>query len=186
MIWSRFEYHTKNENWKLDFSPFYLSRALVAVCDYKNSSLEYIRSSSMVAEKNPPKPEVVSDDDGDDEDVQERQEIVRENQILRQGTFLLLFWKSVAFFCPHLFTFIFLANEEIGREIDATVDELVQLEQDIVQHEQELYIQEEQLIAMIYQQRENRLALHSTRDATLRSEAEKNDSGNGSGDSSKK
>ncbi len=45
----------------------------------------------MVAEKNPPKPEVVSDDDGDDEDVQERQEIVRENQILRQGTFLLLF-----------------------------------------------------------------------------------------------
>ena len=72
-----------------------------------NSSLEYIRSSSMVAEKNPPKPEVVSDDDGDDEDVQERQEIVRENQILRQGTFLLLFWKSVAFFCPHLFTFIF-------------------------------------------------------------------------------
>ena len=140
----------------------------------------------MVAEKNPPKPEVVSDDDGDDEDVQERQEIVRENQILRQGTFLLLFWKSVAFFCPHLFTFIFLANEEIGREIDATVDELVQLEQDIVQHEQELYIQEEQLIAMIYQQRENRLALHSTRDATLRSEAKKNDSGNGSGDSSKK
>ena len=100
MIWSRFEYHTKNENWKLDFSPFYLSRALVAVCDYKNSSLEYIRSSSMVAEKNPPKPEVVSDDDGDDEDVQERQEIVRENQILRQGTFLLLFWKSVAFFAP--------------------------------------------------------------------------------------
>ena len=39
---------------------------------------------------------------------------------------------------------------------------------------------------MIYQQRENRLALHSARDATLRSEAEKNDSGNGSGDSSKK
>ena len=141
----------------------------------------------MVAEKNPPKPEVVSDDDGDDEDVQERQEIVRENQILRQGTFLLLFLKKCClFFCPHLFTFIFLANEEIGREIDATVDELVQLEQDIVQHEQELYIQEEQLIAMIYQQRENRLALHSTRDATLRSEAEKNDSGNGSGDSSKK
>ena len=105
----------KNENWKLDFSPFYLSRALVAVCvtikndniAKSNSSLEHIRSSSMVAEKNPPKPEVVSDDDGDDEDVQERQEIVRENQILRQGTFLLLFWKSVAFFCPHLFTFIF-------------------------------------------------------------------------------
>ena len=75
-------------------------------------------------------------------------------------------------FLPPFIYFYFLANEEIGREIDVAVDELVQLEQDIVQHEQELYIQEEQLIAMIYQQRENRLALHSTRDATLRSEAE--------------
>ena len=45
----------------------------------------------MVAEKNPPQPEVVSDDDGVDEDVQERQESVRYNQILRQGSFLLLF-----------------------------------------------------------------------------------------------
>ena len=45
----------------------------------------------MVAEKNPPKPEVVSDDDDVDEDVQERQESVRYNQILRQGSFLLLF-----------------------------------------------------------------------------------------------
>ena len=117
MIWSRFEYHTKNENWKLDFSPFCLFGALVAVCDYKNhniaksnSSLEYIRSSSMVAEKNPPKPEVVSDDDGDDEDVQERQEIVRENQILRQGTFLLLFWKSVAFFFAPIYLLLFFSK----------------------------------------------------------------------------
>ena len=117
MIWSRFEYHTKNENWKLDFSPFYLSRALVAVCNYKNhniaksnSSLEYIRSSSMVAEKNPPKPEVVSDDDGDDEDVQERQEIVRENQILRQGTFLLLFLKKCCLFLPPFIYFYFFSK----------------------------------------------------------------------------
>ena len=61
----------------------------------------------MVAEKNPPKSEVVSDDDDVDEDVQERQESVRYNQILRQGTFLLLFLESVAFFAPNLFTFIF-------------------------------------------------------------------------------
>ena len=85
-----------------------------------------------------------------------------------------------------LYLLLLLANEEIGREIDVALDDLVRLEQDIVQHEQELYIQEEQLIAMIYQQRENRLALHSARHATLESEAEKNDSGNGSGDSSKK
>ena len=45
----------------------------------------------MVAEKNPPNSEVVSDDDDVDEDVQERQESVRYNQILRQGSFLLLF-----------------------------------------------------------------------------------------------
>ena len=61
----------------------------------------------MVAEKNPPKSEVVSDDDDVDEDVQERQESVRYNQILRQGSFLLLFWKGVAYFPPHLFTLIF-------------------------------------------------------------------------------
>ena len=94
--------------------------------------------------------------------------------------------KKCCLFLPPFIYFYFLANEEIGREIDVAVDELVQLEQDIVQHEQELYIQEEQLIAMIYHEREKRLALHSARDATLRSEAEKNDSGNGSGDSSKK
>ena len=46
----------------------------------------------MVAEKHPPKPEVVSDDDdGVDEELEERQETVRYNQILRQGSFLLLF-----------------------------------------------------------------------------------------------
>ena len=39
---------------------------------------------------------------------------------------------------------------------------------------------------MIYHEREKRLALHSARHATLESEAEKSDSGNGSGESSKK
>ena len=60
----------------------------------------------MVAEKNPPKSEVVSDDDDVDEDVQERQESVRYNQILRQGTFLLLFWKVLPFF-PQFIYFYF-------------------------------------------------------------------------------
>ena len=63
----------------------------------------------MVVQKNPPKvgsSEAVPDDD-DAEDVQQRQEMVRKNQILRQGTFLLLFLESVAFFAPNLFTFIF-------------------------------------------------------------------------------
>ena len=135
----------------------------------------------MVAEKNPPQPEVVSDDDGVDEDVQERQESVRYNQILRQGTFLLLFWKVFPFL-PPIYLLLFLANEEISREIDVAVGELVQLEADIVQHEQELYIQEQQLLAMIYHERERRLALQGAGDATLRSEPEKNDSE----DSSKK
>ena len=89
-------------------------------------------------------------------------------------------------FFPPLYLLLLLANEEIGREIDVAVDDLVRLEQDIVQHEQELYIQEEQLIAMIYHEREKRLGLQSARHSTLESEAEKNDSGNGSGDSSKK
>ena len=129
----------------------------------------------MVAEKNPPNSEVVSDDDDVDEDVQERQESVRYNQILRQGTFLLLFWKVFPFL-PPIYLLLFLANEEISREIDVAVGELVQLEADIVQHEQELYIQEQQLLAMIYHERERRLALHSSRDPTLESEPKKNDS----------
>ena len=46
----------------------------------------------MVADKHPPQPEVVpEDDDGVDEELEERQETVRYNQILRQGSFLLLF-----------------------------------------------------------------------------------------------
>ena len=94
--------------------------------------------------------------------------------------------KKCFYFLAPLYLLLLLANEEIGREIDVALDDLVRLEQDIVQHEQELYIQEEQLIAMIYHEREKRLALQSSRHSTLESEAEKNDSGNGSGDSSKK
>ena len=47
----------------------------------------------MVADKHPPpEPEVVSDDDaGVDEESEERQETIRYNMILRQGSFLLLF-----------------------------------------------------------------------------------------------
>ena len=57
------------------------------------SSLEYIRSSSMVADKHPPKPEdvpeddVPEDDDGVDEETEERQEAIRYNWILLQGSF---------------------------------------------------------------------------------------------------
>ena len=96
------------------------------------------------------------------------------------------FLKKCCYFSPPIYSLSLLANEEIGREIDVALDDLDRLEQDIVQHEQELYIQEEQLIAMIYHEREKRLGLQSARHSTLESEAEKNDSGNGSGDSSKK
>ena len=60
----------------------------------------------MVAEKNPPKSEVASDDDDVDEDVQERQESVRYNQILRQGTFYYYFEKC-CLFCPQFIYFYF-------------------------------------------------------------------------------
>ena len=92
--------------------------------------------------------------------------------------------KKCCYFSPPIYSLSLLANEEIGREIDVALDDLVRLEQDIVQHEQELYIQDEQLIAMIYHEREKRLALHSARHAPLESETEKTDSGNGSGDCS--
>ena len=60
------------------------------------SSLEYIRSSSMVADKHPPPkdaPEAVPEDvpedaDGVDEETEERQEAIRYNRILLQGSFL--------------------------------------------------------------------------------------------------
>ena len=87
---------------------------------------------------------------------------------------------------PPIYSLSLLANEEIDREIDVALDDLDRLQQDIVRHEQELYIQEEQLIAMIYHEREKRVALLSARHATLESEAEKSDFGNGSGESSKK
>ena len=47
----------------------------------------------MVADKHPTKPEdvpeddVPEDDDGVDEELEERQETIRYNQILRQGSF---------------------------------------------------------------------------------------------------
>merc|ERR1712062_136319 len=136
-------------------------------------SLEHIRSSSMVADKHPPKPEdvpeddvpeddVPEDDDGLDEETEERQEAIRYNRILLQ------------------------ANEEIDREIDVALDDLDRLQQDIVQHNQELYIQEEQLIAMILHERAKRVEFLSARHATLESEAEKSGSENGSGECSKK
>ena len=64
------------------------------------------------------------------------------------------------------------------------MDDLDRLQQDIEQHQQELYIMEEQVIAMIYHERAKRVALLSARHATLESETEKSDSGNGSGDCS--
>ena len=80
------------------------------------SSLEYIRSSSMVAP--PPKPEDVPEDvpevdvpedaDGVDEETEERQEAIRYNRILLQGSFLFFFLKKVLLlFAPHLLTLTF-------------------------------------------------------------------------------
>ena len=66
----------------------------------------------MVADKHPTKPEdvpeddvpeddVPEDDDGVDEETEERQEAIRYNRILLQGSFLFFFFeKSVAIFCP--------------------------------------------------------------------------------------
>ena len=80
------------------------------------SSLEYIRFSSMVAP--PPKPEDVPEDvpevdvpedvDGVDEETEERQEAIRYNRILLQGSFLFFFLKKVLLlFAPHLLTLTF-------------------------------------------------------------------------------
>ena len=87
---------------------------------------------------------------------------------------------------PPIYSLSLLANEEIDREIDVALDDLDRLQQDIVQHNQELYIQEEQLIAMILHERAKRVELLSARHATLESEAEKSGSENGSGECSKK
>ena len=146
----------------------------------------------MVADKHPPpKPDVPEDDvpeddDGVDEETEERQEAIRYNRILLQGSFLFFFWKKCCYFLPPIYSLSLLANEEIDREIDVALDDLDRLQQDIVQHNQELYIQEEQLIAMILHERAKRVELLSARHATLESEAEKSGSENGSGESSKK
>ena len=87
---------------------------------------------------------------------------------------------------PPIYSLSLLANEEIDREIDVALDDLDRLQQDIVQHNQELYIQVEQLIAMILHAKAKRAELLSARRATLESEAEKIDSENGAGESSKK
>ena len=147
----------------------------------------------MVADKHPPpKPEdvpedVPEDDNGVDEEAEERQEAIRYNRILLQGSFLLYIFfffvkKKCCYFLPPIYSLSLLANEEIDREIDIAVDDLDRLQQDIERHQQELYLQEEQLIAMIYYERAKRVALLSARHATLESETEKSDSGNGSGD----
>ena len=96
--------------------------------------------------------------------------------------FYFFFLKKCCCFLPPIYSLSLLANEEIDREIDIAVDDLDRLQRDIERHEQELYIQEEQLIAMIYHERAKRVALLSARHATLESETEKSDSGNGSGD----
>ena len=96
------------------------------------------------------------------------------------------FLKKCCYFLPPIYSLSLLANEEIDREIDVALDDLDRLQQDIVQHNQELYIQEEQLIAMILHERAKRVEFLSARQATLESEAEKVDSENGSGESSKK
>ena len=96
------------------------------------------------------------------------------------------FLKKCCYFLPPIYSLSLLSNEEIDREIDIALDDLDRLQQDIVQHNQELYLQEEQLIAMILHERAKRVELLSARQATLESEAEKIDSENGFGESSKK
>ena len=68
----------------------------------------------MVADKHPPpKPDVPEDDvpeddDGVDEETEERQEAIRYNRILLQGSFLFFFLKKVLLlFAPHLLTLTF-------------------------------------------------------------------------------
>ena len=68
----------------------------------------------MVADKHPPKPEdvpeddVPEDDDGVDEETEERQEAIRYNRILLQGSFLFFFLKKVLLlFATHLLTLTF-------------------------------------------------------------------------------
>ena len=100
--------------------------------------------------------------------------------------FYYFFLKKCCYFLPPIYSLSLLANEEIDREIDIALDDLDRLQQDIEQHNQELYIQEQQLIAMILNERAKRAALLSARHATLESEAEKSGSENGSGESSKK
>ena len=94
--------------------------------------------------------------------------------------------KKCCYFLPPIYSLSLLANEEIDREIDVALDDLDRLQQDIEQHNQELYQQEQQLIAMILHERAKRAVLLSARHATLESEAEKSGSENGSGESSKK
>ena len=86
---------------------------------------------------------------------------------------------------PPIYSLSLLANEEIDREIDVALDDLDRLQQDIEQHNQELYQQEQQLIAMILHERAKRAVLLSARHAELESEAEKSGSENGSGETSK-
>ena len=68
----------------------------------------------MVADKHPPpKPEdvpedVPEDDNGVDEEAEERQEAIRYNRILLQGSFLFFFFeKMLLLFAPHLLTLTF-------------------------------------------------------------------------------
>ena len=68
----------------------------------------------MVADKHPPpKPEDVPEDvpegdNGIDEETEERQEAIRYNRILLQGSFLFFFLKKVLLlFAPHLLTLTF-------------------------------------------------------------------------------
>ena len=71
----------------------------------------------MVADKHPPpedvpedvpKDDVPEDADGVDEETEERQEAIRYNRILLQGSFLFFFFeKMLLLFAPHLLTLTF-------------------------------------------------------------------------------
>ena len=100
--------------------------------------------------------------------------------------FYIYFLKKCCYFCLPIYSLSLLANEEIDREIDIALDDLDRLQQDIEQHNLELYQQEQQLIAMILHERAKRAVLLSARHAELESEAEKSGSDNGSGETSKK
>ena len=120
----------------------------------------------MVVQKNPPKVGSEAASDEDAEDVQQRNELDAQNQLLRQGTYFL---QSVAFYCLKVILLLFIATAEIDRQVTAAESEVAHLQAVVEERERELHQQEEELLAMIRRERAHRLALRAERDASAKS-----------------